>query len=308
MAMNVTMIARTASIAKEYTCETRNGRNGQFQSKRIMFSMAVDRKYRTTSVVNGQQTTDNPTDFFLVEFVGGAADAMQKHATGKKQDGKLQSRFLYLEGTFETYRSNKPIKATMKGVNMGGVLYDIPGMATPDGAGITNVKFVVDFFKFLDANPNAGESVNGYSQDGAVQYGAPAQGGYAPVQQGYAPVQQGAAPAQQAAPVAYQQAPAQQSYTPVQQNAVPVQAPAAPVGGIPAPVAAGVAPQASTAAPAPVAAPVAAPQPQAPANGGFTNMMAGVAQQMAAEQAQAGAPQAPTVPAGYQNTSGSAPF
>lgn len=298
MAMNVTMIGRTASIAVPYVNETRNGRNGQFQSKRIMFSVAVDRKYRTTSVVNGQQTTDNPTDFFLVEFVGGAADAMNKHATAQKQDGKLVSRHLYLEGTFETYRSNKPIKATMKGVNLGGQLYDIPGLATPDGAGITNVKFVVDFFKFLDANPNAGESENGYTQDGGVQYAQQA----IPAQQGYAPVQQ-AAPVQQTYAPAQAQAPAQQT-VPVQQTYAPTQAPAAPVG-VPAPVQAGVAPQAPA---APVAAPAPAAQPQAPANNGFANMMAGVAQQMAAEQTQAAAPQAPTVPVGYQNTSGSAPF
>lgn len=285
--MNVTMIARTASIVKEYTNETRQGRNGQFQSKQIMFSMACDRKYRTTSVVDGQQTQDNPTDFWLVKFVGGAADAMQKYATGKKADGKLVSRFLYMEGTFETYRSTKPVKGVMKGVNLGnGQLYDIPGMLTPDGDGLTQTIFVVDYFKFLDPNGNNANGQNGgYNQNGYVQQGTPIPAGAAPV--AAAPVQQMTQP-QTAAPV-YQQA------APV--AAAPVAA--APVAGIPAPVAPVAAAPAN---PAPVAQPAAATQPD------FSSMMAGVAQQMAAQQAQAAAPAAPTVPTGYQPTSGSAPF
>ncbi len=298
--MNVTMIGRTAKVVRSYSCEERQGRNGSFESKSILFSFACDRKYRTTTVVNGQQRTDSPTDFWLVKFVGAAAEKMNQYATAKKPDGSLISRYMYLEGTFETYKSTKPIKGTMHGVNCGnGQTMDVNGQLVPDGSGITQVIFVVDYFWFLDSNAESGTQAPQQAaanmqmnpqmqmmqqQMQMMQNMMASMMGMGGFQQPQQPVQN------QPFPNAMQNMMSNVAQGMVQNQSVPTQ----PM------------PQTQAPQPNPVAPPTtAAPSQQAPATA--------VAQQDAQAPApnpvpDPSAPAAPTVPSAFSVDSGAAPF
>ncbi len=151
--MNVTMICRTSSIVSPFTSEPRNGINGSFESKTMVYSVACDRGYAITSTVNGQQVKKQAVDFWLVRFNGNQAELMNQYATAVNQEGKLISRHLALFGRFEKYQSNKPIK--VKSITlMGDTVATDPNTTTAVPAYPESVIFVVTNVQFLDANPN----------------------------------------------------------------------------------------------------------------------------------------------------------
>ena len=87
--MQVVMDCRTVNIVKDLTVETRNGVNGAFESKEILFRIAVDRDYKITKYENGQPVQVTPTDFFLAKAVGNTAQVFADHCTDKKENGKI---------------------------------------------------------------------------------------------------------------------------------------------------------------------------------------------------------------------------
>lgn len=142
--------ARTVSIVRDLQVEQRTGANGTFESKSILFRIAVDRPYKVTRQENGKTISENPTDFWLAKATGNVAQAIADYCTAKKEDGKLASRRLLLNGNFENYNSPRKIKATLP-VTIGGVMYNVEGeVEVPNN---TSTIFIVSEFKFLDSNP-----------------------------------------------------------------------------------------------------------------------------------------------------------
>ena len=185
----VTMDCRTVSIVKPFTVEQRTGINGAFESKEVLFKIAVDRERPTIKIENGQQIKNHESDFFLAKATGGVAEVFNTYCTAKKENGKLASRQLMVMGHFETYQKDRQITTP---VNFGGQVYDVT-ISVPD----TPTIFIVEKIKFLDSNPQ--QVQNGTT---GVVVGAPVPAGTATnavqaVPTGQAPV----APATQSAPV-----------------------------------------------------------------------------------------------------------
>ena len=170
--MKVVMDARTVAIVKDLTIEQRSGINGSFESKEVLFRIAVDRDYKVTKYENGQPVQSNPTDFFLAKATGNIAQAFADHCTAKKENGKLASRHLLLTGAFETYQKDRIVTQTVP-VNFSGQTYNIDvSLSVPD----TNYIFVVESMKFLDRPQNA--QGNGNTQ--TLSVGTPVLAGTAP--------------------------------------------------------------------------------------------------------------------------------
>lgn len=196
--------------AQDLVTETKNGTNGPYESKSILFRVATDRNYKVTTMVNGQPVTDNPTDFILCRATGSVAQAFSDHCTSRDKEGKLQSRHLALIGHIETYQSPRKVPLNTQ-VNIGGLLYNISAE--------TEIKvdghiFVVEEFEFLDSKPREVSTIPGatVSSVNVSPVATPAQApvSAAPVQPAQAPVNvapaQTVQPAQVQAPV-YAQAP-----------------------------------------------------------------------------------------------------
>lgn len=200
--------ARTVSIVRDLQVEKRTGVNGEFESKDILVRIAVDRDYKVTRTENGKTISEYPTDFWLAKFTGATAQAFADHCTATKEDGKLISRHLLLNGNFENYTNNRKVKLQPQ-VNIGGQLYQLElETEVPSN----NTIFVVDSMKFLDKNPANNTATTGTT----VTTASVTPVGVAPVAQPVpvvapAPVAQPVAPA--VAPVA-QAVPAQVAQVP----------------------------------------------------------------------------------------------
>lgn len=193
--------ARTVSIVRPLKVEKRQGANGEFESKDVLVRIAVDRDYKVTRQENGKTISEYPTDFWLAKFTGPVAQTFADHCCSTKEDGKLVSRHLLLNGNFENYDSTRKVKVNPQ-VNIGGQLYQLD---LEVDVVQSNTIFVVDSMKFLDKNPNA----------------VPAQTGTTVTTASITPV--GVAPAPQAVAVPAPVAPAQPAQVAVPAPVVPTQ-------------------------------------------------------------------------------------
>ncbi len=162
MAVNFEVIGRTARIIKPYSAEQRQGRNGAFESKMVMFSLATDRDYKSTvDHEDGSQTKENLTDFYAVRCTGKNADLFQQYCSATKKDeqgnDKLVSRRLQIKGHLETYQADRTVQA-----NCGGQLYKFDVKET------RNI-LVAERIYFLDANPVANNNNTEAAQAVPVQ-------------------------------------------------------------------------------------------------------------------------------------------
>lgn len=138
--------ARTVAIVREFKVEKRQGANGEFESKDILFRIAVDRDYQVSVTENGITGKKRPTDFWLAKCTGEVAERFNKFCTAKDEQGKLISRHLLLGGNFEQYQKPRKIHATPQ-VNMNGQLVQLEfDMEVPD----TSTIFIVNDIEFLD--------------------------------------------------------------------------------------------------------------------------------------------------------------
>ena len=141
---------RTVSIVKDFKSEIRHGANGDFEVKEILVRIAVDRDYKVTRQENGKTISEYPTDFWLAKFTGAVAQVFADHCTATREDGKLISRHLLLNGNFENYTNNRKVKVNPQ-VSINGQMYQLDlEVDVPQ----SNTIFVVDSMKFLDKNPN----------------------------------------------------------------------------------------------------------------------------------------------------------
>ena len=143
---NSILRARTVAIVREFKVEKRQGANGEFESKDILFRIAVDRDYQVSVTENGITGKKRPTDFWLAKCTGEVAERFNKFCTAKDEQGKLISRHLLLGGNFEQYQKPRVVKAELQ-ANINGQLYNVAGdVSVPDTCTI----FIVNDIEFLD--------------------------------------------------------------------------------------------------------------------------------------------------------------
>ena len=143
---NSILRARTVTIVKDFKVEKRQGANGEFESKEILFRIAVDRDYQVSVTENGITGKKRPTDFWLAKCTGEVAERFNKYCTAKDEQGKLISRHLLLGGNFEQYQKPRIVKAELQ-ANINGQLYNVAGdVSVPDTCTI----FIVNDIEFLD--------------------------------------------------------------------------------------------------------------------------------------------------------------
>lgn len=161
--------ARTVAIVRDLRVEKRQGANGEFESKDILFRIAVDRDYKVTRQENGKTISERPTDFWLAKATGNVAQIFADHCSATKEDGKLISRHLLLSGNFENYQNTRNVKAKVQPqVNINGQIYQLDLEVEVPVENNSNTIFIVDSIEFLDSNPanrttsggNAGATVS----------------------------------------------------------------------------------------------------------------------------------------------------
>lgn len=150
MSMKAHAIGRTARIIRPYAVEQRNGRNGVFESRMVMFSLATDRDYKkAVTNADGSMTQERPTDFFACRATGPIADLFNKYCSAVKKDengqDKLVSRRIAVEGHFEKYQATRT--ETVQFVDNG--VQKTLQVNLPEERDV----LVVESIEFLDGNP-----------------------------------------------------------------------------------------------------------------------------------------------------------
>lgn len=213
--MSTNIIARTVSIIQPLQVTTREDGT---QYKSIIFKVAEKRRYKqnyldtkTNQMVNGYKS-----DFWLVKATGEVAEAFAKNCTAVDENGKLKSRYLYIEGRFETYTKDRKVNVGVSAQAIGnyyGIALQGADLAIETAVPQTNTILNADVITYLDPNPNrndGGQSVQIVAPATGVNYAqatvapAVAQTAPAPAPVMQAPVQtvQAVAPVQVQAPVA----------------------------------------------------------------------------------------------------------
>jgi hypothetical protein len=196
MSMKIHAIGRTVKILRPYAVEQKSGRNGNFESRMVMFTLATDRDYRqATTNADGTVTQERHTDFFACRATGPIADLFAKYCNAVKKDengnDKLVSRRIAVEGHLEKYNAQRTEQVQL---NNGQIIQ----VTLPEEREVV----VVESIEFLDANPtksNAGTTATAtVIQAQPVANAQPI--AQAPV--AYAPVAQAVAPVAEAMPVA----------------------------------------------------------------------------------------------------------
>jgi hypothetical protein len=179
------MSVRTVWV-KDLVVEKRQGQNGEFESKTILFNVATDRNYKVD-----QKQPDNsvkkvvPTDFYLCRAKGDVAQRIADFCSAKNAEGKTISRRLNLFGHMETYKKTQQFTPTANMQFPDGNVY--PVTITHEEQ-LDGVVFVVEEFEFLDSNP-ANKDNNAVKQAPVATIGAPVQTTAQTVQPAQAPVQ-----------------------------------------------------------------------------------------------------------------------
>ena len=148
MSMKIHAIGRTVKILRPYAVEQKTGRNGVFESKMVMWTLATDRDYRqATTNADGSVTQERHTDFFACRATGPIADLFAKYCNAMKKDengnDKLVSRRIAIEGHLEKYNATRTEQVQL---NNGQIIQ----VTLPEEREIV----VVESIEFLDANPS----------------------------------------------------------------------------------------------------------------------------------------------------------
>lgn len=135
---------------KDLVVEKRQGPNGEFDSKSILFRIATPRNYTRTVMKDGQQVEERPTDFILCRANGATAQVIADNCSAVDATGKLISRHLELIGHIETYVTDRTFKVENLPVGINGQTYNLTFDTTQKVDGHI---FIVDEIEFLDPKP-----------------------------------------------------------------------------------------------------------------------------------------------------------
>lgn len=136
---------------KELQTEKRQGPNGEFDAKSILFRVASNRNYTRTVTKDGQQVEERPTDFILCRANGSTAQVIADNCSAVDANGKLISRHLNIYGHIETYVTDRTFKVEnlpLSIANVGTVNVSFDTTQKVDGH-----IFIVDEIEFLDPKP-----------------------------------------------------------------------------------------------------------------------------------------------------------
>ena len=162
------MSVRTVWV-KDLVVEKRQGQNGEFESKTILFNVATDRNYKVDQKQpDGSVKKVVPTDFYLCRAKGEVAQRIADFCSTKNAEGKTISRRLNLFGHVETYKKTQQFTPTAN-VQLGESVYPVTITHEEQLDGIV---FVVEEFEFLDSNP-ANKENNAVKQAPIATIGAP---------------------------------------------------------------------------------------------------------------------------------------
>ena len=135
---------------KELVTEKRQGPNGEFDAKSILFRIATNRNYTRTVTKDGQQVEERPTDFILCRANGATAQVIADNCSAVDANGKIISRHLELIGHIETYVTDRTFKIENLPVTINGETYNLNFDTTQKVDGHI---FIVDEIEFLDPKP-----------------------------------------------------------------------------------------------------------------------------------------------------------
>ena len=189
MSMKIHAIGRTVKILKPYAVEQRTGRNGNFESRMVMWTLATDRDYRqAVTNADGTISQERHTDFFACRATGPIADLFAKYCNAVKKDengnDKLVSRRIAIEGHLEKYNATRTEQVQL---NNGQIIQ----VSLPEEREVV----VVESIEFLDANPS--KSNAGTTATATIVQAQPVMNAQ-PIAQAVAPVAQAIAPVAQA--------------------------------------------------------------------------------------------------------------
>lgn len=190
----------TFRTARFFDLETKTlqGSQGPYEAHSLLFVVASTRNRKENVYENGvlkldaqgQPVKERKSDFLLCKATGELAKTIDKHVKSFRNEAgqeKLNSRFLFISGTLETYEKERKVDIN-KPVNIGGQIYNVAfSEMIPD----TKTIIRIDEFEFLDSKPNDQEVIVT-----AVDAGTPAVAPVQAVPVGAAPV----APVQAAVP------------------------------------------------------------------------------------------------------------
>lgn len=142
-------IVRTVWI-KDLVTEKRQGPNGEFDAKSILFRIATNRNYTRTVLKDGQQVEERPTDFILCRANGQTAQIIADNCKAVDETGKPVSRLLALYGHIETFVQDRTFKVENLPVGINGQTYNLTFDTTQKVDGHI---FIVDEIEFLDPKP-----------------------------------------------------------------------------------------------------------------------------------------------------------
>ena len=142
-------IVRTVWI-KDLVTEKRQGPNGEFDAKSILFRIATNRNYTRTVLKDGQQVEERPTDFILCRANGQTAQIISDNCKAVDETGKPISRLLALYGHIETFVQDRTFKVENLPVGINGQTYNLTFDTTQKVDGHI---FIVDDVEFLDPKP-----------------------------------------------------------------------------------------------------------------------------------------------------------
>lgn len=138
---------------KDLQIEKRQGNDGEYDSKTILFRVATQRNYKRTVEKDGQQVSEYPTDFITCRANGEVAQRIADYCSATDESGKFISRRLNIFGSIICYKGDRRFENVH--VNVNGVDGCISFNAPQD-----NYMFIVDEFEFLDPPPKKDDSNN----------------------------------------------------------------------------------------------------------------------------------------------------
>lgn len=176
--LRANMSVRTVWV-KDLVVEKRQGQNGEFESKSILFNVATDRNYKVDQKQpDGSVKKVIPTDFYLCRAKGDVAQRIADFCSAKNAEGKTISRRLNLFGHMETYKKTQQFTPTANMQFPDGNVY--PVTITHEEQ-LDGVIFIVEEFEFLDSNP-ANKENNAVKQAPVATIGTPVQTAQTPAQ------------------------------------------------------------------------------------------------------------------------------
>lgn len=135
---------------KELVTEKRQGANGEFDAKSILFRVATPRNYTRTVMKDGQQVEERPSDFILCRANGATAQVIADNCSAVDAEGKHVSRHLNIYGHIETYLADRTFKVENMPVGINGQTYNLTFDTVQKVDGHI---FIVDEIEFLDPKP-----------------------------------------------------------------------------------------------------------------------------------------------------------